>query len=335
MQTLSDQTGLDLYNNSVNNAYLQFGQKPTNSNALAVYDTSLQSLNSAVAQQQAGTISLTDSQLGAINTQAEAVHGRVNELGAYGRYIGMLDQVHAAKESGMTAREFAQRQGIASTLTDAEASLGLRNQAGVAEHAMADAISALLKLPTNAQNQAKVEAARQAYFDYLTASPENKAAAYDNTVNQLRESINAALEMDGLDAGSRAALEGMLEEIDSGKRLGDNRGSGNHRNRNDYRETFFNVNPELRGKVAVHHGIEQQVLRRPETAGLFTEEEIHAYENLRGIPNEINSELHLSQIRKEWNRFYKENLNPTREQVMEKRLEIDRTYGLLFNPRVF
>jgi len=30
---------------------------------------------------------------------------------------------------------------------------------------------------------------------------------------------------------------------------------------------------------------------------LFSLEEIHALENLRGIPKEINSELHLSKIR--------------------------------------
>lgn len=83
--------------------------------------------------------------------------------------------------------------------------------------------------------------------------------------------------------------------------------------------------------MIVHHGVEQQVLRRPETKGLFTEEEIHSYDNLRGISKEINSDVHLSKIRKEWNRFYKENPNPTKEQLLQKRLEIDRKFGDKFN----
>ena len=102
----------------------------------------------------------------------------------------------------------------------------------------------------------------------------------------------------------------------------------------NYKEVFFKQNPELRGKVVVHHGIEQQVLIRPETKGLFTEIEIHVYENLRGIPNEINSDIHLSQIRKEWNKFYKENPSPTKEQLLQKREEIDKKFGDRFNPPI-
>ncbi|MCH5345342.1 MAG: hypothetical protein J1E64_15050 [Acetatifactor sp.] len=53
----------------------------------------------------------------------------------------------------------------------------------------------------------------------------------------------------------------------------------------------------------VHHSVEQQVLKR--YPGLFTAEEINAYEMLRGIPKEVNSDLHLSKIRTAWNNFYK------------------------------
>jgi len=102
----------------------------------------------------------------------------------------------------------------------------------------------------------------------------------------------------------------------------------------DYKEVFFEQNPELRGEVVVHHGVEQQVLKRPETKGLFSEEEMHSYDNLRGIPKEVNSDVHLSKIRKEWNRFYKEDLNPTREQLLQKRLEIDQKFGDQFNPPI-
>ena len=105
-------------------------------------------------------------------------------------------------------------------------------------------------------------------------------------------------------------------------------------NKIDYREVFFNENPKLKGQVWVHHGVEQQVLVKPQTKGLFTYDEIHSIENLRGIPNELNGDLHLSKIRKEWNRFYKEVPNPKKKQLLDKRAEIDNKYGHLFNPPI-
>ncbi len=102
----------------------------------------------------------------------------------------------------------------------------------------------------------------------------------------------------------------------------------------DYKKVFFDEYPDLEGKVVVHHGVEQQVLKKPQTKGLFTEAEMHSLDNLRGIPKEINSDLHLSKIRKEWNRFYREFPNPTKEQLLNKRLEIDKKYGDLFNPPI-
>ena len=59
---------------------------------------------------------------------------------------------------------------------------------------------------------------------------------------------------------------------------------------------------------------------------------MHALENLRGIPIEANDELHSSIIRKEWNQFYRENPNATREQLNQKRDEIDAKYGSQFMP---
>ena len=133
----------------------------------------------AITKQQAEAISLTDSQMDAINAQAEVMQARANELMAQGR-----------TQAGVT-----------------------QTSPPVSEPAMADAISTLMNLPTNAQTQAKVEAARQAYFDYLTASPEGKVAAYDGAVKQLRESINAALEIKGLDAEARETLDELLGEM--------------------------------------------------------------------------------------------------------------------------
>jgi hypothetical protein len=100
---------------------------------------------------------------------------------------------------------------------------------------------------------------------------------------------------------------------------------------NDYRITFFKAHPDLRGKVVVHHAIEQQVLTR--YPGLFSENEINSLENLRGIPKDANSDLHLSQIRRSWNQFYRTNLHPTRQQILNKATEIDRGFGNYFLPQ--
>ena len=58
---------------------------PHQGNALAVYDTSLESLDNAMAQQQAGAISLNTTQINAINAQTEVVQSRANELVAQGQ----------------------------------------------------------------------------------------------------------------------------------------------------------------------------------------------------------------------------------------------------------
>ncbi len=97
-----------------------------------------------------------------------------------------------------------------------------------------------------------------------------------------------------------------------------------------YRETFFAAHPALRDKVAVHHAVEQQVLNR--YPGLFTEAEIHALSNLRGIPKSINPDLHLSRIRRAWNDFYRTHARPTKQQVMDFAARLDRQFGALFEP---
>jgi hypothetical protein len=102
----------------------------------------------------------------------------------------------------------------------------------------------------------------------------------------------------------------------------------------DYKEVFFEQHPELKGKVVVHHAVEQQVLRKPEYKGLFTEAEMHDYKNLRGIPKEINNDLHLSKIRKDWNKFYKETPNATKEQILNQANVIDSKYGKMFTPPI-
>ncbi|WP_024658107.1 PAAR domain-containing protein [Pseudomonas syringae USA007] len=105
-----------------------------------------------------------------------------------------------------------------------------------------------------------------------------------------------------------------------------------HAKSTDYRKTFFEEYPDQRGKVIVHHAVEQQVEKF--YPGLVKSEELHSIENLRGIPKELNSKLHLSAIRKEWNRFYSQNKSPTKQQLLDKATEIDKIYGSQFTPPI-
>lgn len=100
----------------------------------------------------------------------------------------------------------------------------------------------------------------------------------------------------------------------------------------DYAENFFARHPDLRGQVWVHHAVEQQTLTRYPHA--LTPAQLHSYENLRGIPNDLNSRVHLSAIRKEWNEFYRSNPRATATDLLRKATEIDNKYGHLFNPRL-
>lgn len=98
----------------------------------------------------------------------------------------------------------------------------------------------------------------------------------------------------------------------------------------DYAERFYKAHPGTEGNVVVHHSIEQQIERR--YPGMFTQEEIHDLASLRGIPNELNNSLHLSNIRRLWNGFYKEFPDATANQVRAFRDMVDEQFGHLFNP---
>ncbi|MGW1073894.1 DUF6531 domain-containing protein [Streptomyces sp. NPDC002537] len=106
-----------------------------------------------------------------------------------------------------------------------------------------------------------------------------------------------------------------------------------HSATDNYKKNFFDANPDLKGKVVVHHAIEQQVLRR--YPGLFSSGELHSLENLRGIPKgAVNSAVHLSEIRILWNRFYESHPNPTRQEVLDYATHVDDNVGHWFTPRV-
>jgi len=106
--------------------------------------------------------------------------------------------------------------------------------------------------------------------------------------------------------------------------------------RKDYRKTFFEAFPEMNeSDYVIHHAIEQRILLR--FTGVVTESEINSLENLRGIPKSINSEVHLSKIRLEWNKFYDDfplGTKPTKQQLLEKAKEIDDKFGNLFDPPI-
>lgn len=77
---------------------------------------------------------------------------------------------------------------------------------------------------------------------------------------------------------------------------------------------------------------EQKVLKI--YAGIMSKEMMHSLENLRGIPKQLNSTLHLSTIRREWDAFYRQNPTTTLQKLLEKATEIDQKYGHLFNPPI-
>lgn len=106
-----------------------------------------------------------------------------------------------------------------------------------------------------------------------------------------------------------------------------------HATTTDYRKTFFDANPGVDPKeTVVHHAVEQKVHRAYE--GVITPEQLHSLENLRGIPKSINSDIHLSQIRKAWNKFYATHENPTIEELLEYATGLDDKFGHLFDPPI-
>jgi len=68
--------------------------------------------------------------------------------------------------------------------------------------------------------------------------------------------------------------------------------------------------------------------------GLFTPSEINDLGNLRGIPNGVNNDLHLSKINRIWNQFYRDNPNATRDAIEQKARDIDQECGSQFLPPI-
>lgn len=83
----------------------------------------------------------------------------------------------------------------------------------------------------------------------------------------------------------------------------------------------------------MHHAVEQSVRTRYPHLNI-TDAEMHSLENLRGIPKEMNPELHLREIRKAWNEWYKSNPAPTKQEVLDFATNMDDRFGHLFVPPV-
>jgi hypothetical protein len=94
----------------------------------------------------------------------------------------------------------------------------------------------------------------------------------------------------------------------------------------------------------VHHAVEKKKLfdEFPVLKSVISEKELNSLVNLRGIPNEYNGQLHLSEFRTIWNKFYKDvkarpnpqSRIPTKEELFAKVKEIDDKYGHLFYPPI-
>ncbi|MEY8042166.1 putative T7SS-secreted protein [Saccharopolyspora cebuensis] len=146
-------------------------------------------------------------------------------------------------------------------------------------------------------------------------------------------SAAAAIPFVGWGAGAAKITKASGPAADAAKAAGHAPAQLGQAVRKDYRKTFFENHPELEGKVVVHHAVEQGAAKRYPDAELSLAE-MHSYDNLRGIPKEENSALHLKAIRKEWDSFYRSHPEATKEQLLDFATHIDSKFGDRFNPPV-
>lgn len=99
-----------------------------------------------------------------------------------------------------------------------------------------------------------------------------------------------------------------------------------------YRTAFYKEYPHLKNKgLEVHHALPQALLDK--CPGMFKAKEIHSLKYLSGIPKvAINGEDVHDIITASWNKFLRQNENPTREQVIAHMRKLDEEYGRYFVP---
>lgn len=142
------------------------------------------------------------------------------------------------------------------------------------------------------------------------------------------DAVEAARDVDHAVDAADAARHIVPTPATFGKAPLNSRGNIKH-----YTDTFFEAHPELKGKgYWVHHAVEQQSLKLYPNA--VTPSEIHSLENLRGIPPEINADVHLSKIRMLWDDFYIDHPNATRQELLDFATKVDDLHGAQFDPPV-
>lgn len=108
----------------------------------------------------------------------------------------------------------------------------------------------------------------------------------------------------------------------------------------DYRENFFDDpdNEFAPRSNVVHHAVEQNVLRKYVPPLEITPGMMNSVENLRGIPSDMNAGVHLSGIRRMWNRFYAHYDRigevPTAEALLDYASLVDDAFGDLYIPPI-
>ena len=80
--------------------------------------------------------------------------------------------------------------------------------------------------------------------------------------------------------------------------------------------------------------MEPTFLRSDPFDGVVTEAEMNSLANLRGIPNVINRDAHLSQITTLWKEFYTEHPTATKQELLDFAKQIDDKFGHLFDPPI-
>jgi hypothetical protein len=96
----------------------------------------------------------------------------------------------------------------------------------------------------------------------------------------------------------------------------------------NYRQTFFSSTPAAHPRSIVHHSIEQQVLKH--YPKVVTTSQLHSLENLRGILRKFNRSIHLNEIRKDWDRFYRTHISASPLQLLNYARLLDRKYQNYF-----
>ena len=102
--------------------------------------------------------------------------------------------------------------------------------------------------------------------------------------------------------------------------------------RKKYKKTYVDDVPDSDPESEVHHAIPQAALTL--YPDLFTPEEIHSPENLRGIPKSISRYIHQSQLGKEFSKFRRKHSNPSRQDLIDYASYTDWKYGEFYIPKI-